>query len=150
MSAESEENQRLLSSQEGIGAVHYNEEQSASEPPPDSSDPNFKEEQTIYIASMTTTVASDGIHVRYRPVIGSVKRTYLFDDILAVEKTTYSGIGDFGGWGIRENRTSKAMTCSGSEAIALTLRGKSKKVLLGTKCPDELLKAIKVPSKPSK
>ena len=139
-------------SQDDAPRPSFDETQNADpEQAPTPDDNQFEEKQSIFIASMQVTVDENGVHVKYRPVAGHIYRDFKYDDIISAEKVTYSGLADYGGWGIRENRTSKALTCSGicpmsclgSEGVMLTLKDTKKSMLIGSHRPDELLKAIK-------
>jgi len=58
-----------------------------------------------------------------------------------VEKRKYSAIRHFGGWGVRYGET-RAFTLGGNEGVEITFSN-GRKLLLGSKNPDQLYRAIR-------
>lgn len=63
------------------------------------------------------------------------------DDIMKAEFAEYSGLREFGGWGIRGNRRGRAYTVAGKYGVWITLKN-GKEILIGSKRAEELEKAL--------
>ena len=63
-------------------------------------------------------------------------------DIREAQAREYSGIREFGGWGVRVGREGKAYTAYGSKGVQLVLSDGSR-VLIGTQRPEGLLNALR-------
>lgn len=73
------------------------------------------------------------VHLKWRTIKSrEIKKTAIVD---------YSGLREFGGWGIRWNRRGRAYTVAGRGGVRFTLKGK-KEILFGSKRPEELLTAL--------
>jgi hypothetical protein len=69
-------------------------------------------------------------------------RTIRSGEIKKAEVADYSGLKEFGGWGIRRNKRGKAYTVSGSRGVWITLKS-GKEILFGSKKAEELANALK-------
>lgn len=95
------------------------------------------------LGHMRTTVDNKGVHVKFRVFGIPVDTLHVpFEDIEVAELHTFSGIKDFGGWGVKVNRTSKAWTTGGSKAVRIKSRNRKKLCVIGSKQQKELLQAI--------
>jgi hypothetical protein len=92
----------------------------------------------FYLAQLVTEVRGDGLYIRFFPW---ARRQIPFEDIVRCEVRTYSPIGEFGGWGIRYGRGTKAYNVSGNRGVQLELVN-GKRVLIGSRRPEELARAI--------
>ena len=88
--------------------------------------------------NLITIVKPDGIYVRFFPFHLSFRR-YTWDMISKVYVRHYSPIGEYGGWGIRLGLFGKckAYNVSGNKGLQIEFTN-NKKLLIGTKKPDEL------------
>lgn len=77
-----------------------------------------------------------GIHYRFIPFINKW-RTIPKSQIRSIEVISYSPISDFGGWGIKGNRTTKAYSIIGDKGLSI-LAGEKKKIMIGTQKDAEL------------
>lgn len=94
----------------------------------------------MFSLRLQTRVADDELQYRYYPF--HIRwRTIGFDEIKKVKFTEYSGLKEFGGWGIRRNRRGRAYTVAGKYGVWITLRDKSE-ILIGSKKAEELEKAL--------
>ncbi len=86
----------------------------------------------IFFIKLKTRIDEKGIHIRFSPFhLNWV--TYSWEQIYSIETTTYSPIGDYGGWGIRFSfrGKGKAFNTRGNEGIKIvTDEGKTR--LIGT------------------
>jgi len=78
------------------------------------------------------------LYIRFFPL---THQEIPFKDIVSCEVRTYSPIREFGGWGIRYGRGTKAYNVSGNRGIQLELSN-GKRVLIGSQRPEELAGAI--------
>ncbi|NLF19676.1 MAG: hypothetical protein GX595_20790 [Lentisphaerae bacterium] len=69
-------------------------------------------------------------------------RRILLHDIHAAQEREYSGMSEFGGWGIRVGRDGRAYTAYGRKGIQLTLTDGSR-ILVGTQQAGRLLNALR-------
>lgn len=85
--------------------------------------------------------------------VGLVKRRIPLKEIVDAESVTYRPLRDFGGWGIRSGKFRGARAgcynLKGSKGVLLTLSrdmrvclGRTKRVIVGSQRPDELVEAI--------
>ncbi|MCX6243228.1 MAG: DUF6141 family protein [Bacteroidetes bacterium] len=88
--------------------------------------------------NLTTVVKDDGIYVRFFPFHFSF-RHYSWEMISKAYVRQYNPIGEYGGWGYRLGifGKGKAWNVSGNKGLQLEFNNK-KKLLIGTKKPDEL------------
>ncbi|WP_052418798.1 DUF6141 family protein [Methanolacinia paynteri] len=94
----------------------------------------------MFTLRLETKVMNGVFGYRYFPV--HLKwRNIKSREIKKAEVVDYSGLREFGGWGIRWNRRGKAYTVAGRGGVRFTLKGK-KEILFGSKRPEELLTAL--------
>lgn len=94
----------------------------------------------MFSLRLQTRVADKELQYRYYPF--HIRwRTIGFDDINNVKFAEYSGLKEFGGWGIRRNRRGKAYTVAGKYGVWITLKDKSE-ILIGSKRAGELEKVL--------
>ena len=92
------------------------------------------------IMKLIIEVREDGLYIRFIPFHFQYKQ-YLFKDIQYCESIIYSPLKRFGGWGISFNTKGEVVyNMSGNQGIELNLRNKN--IVIGTRRPDELIKAI--------
>jgi hypothetical protein len=94
----------------------------------------------LYLARLTTEVREDGVYVKFFPFHLSFRR-FAWDEIERYEATTYSPLGEFGGWGIRWRPGRIAYNVGGDEGVRI-YRPNGRTVLIGSRRPDELAAAI--------
>jgi hypothetical protein len=75
-----------------------------------------------WTARLVTLVQRDGLLVQFKPIHFSPQRIDL-SAVESLEPVTYSPLSQYGGWGIRYDRGSKAYNASGNQAVRLTMRG---------------------------
>ena len=92
----------------------------------------------FYSMKLVTEVRSDGVYIRFFPL---TQQKIPFEDIRRCEARTYSPIREFGGWGIRYGRKTKAYNVSGNQGVQLELSN-GKRLLIGSQRPEELARAI--------
>lgn len=94
----------------------------------------------IGIMKLIIEVREGGLYIRFIPFHFQYKQ-YLFKDIQHCESIIYSPLKRFGGLGIRFNTKGEIVyNMSGNQGVELNLRNKT--VVIGTRRPDELIKAI--------
>jgi len=80
--------------------------------------------------------------LRYRFYPFHIKwKTIGFEEIKKVKSTEYSGLKEFGGWGIRCNSRGRAYTVAGKYGVWITLKDGSE-ILIGSRRAGELEKAL--------
>lgn len=82
-----------------------------------------------------------GIHYKYFPFINNW-RLIPKSDIISIEVIKYNPISDYGGWGLKGNKTTKAYSIVGDMGILLDV-GEEKKLMVGTQRGSELSVFIK-------
>jgi hypothetical protein len=94
------------------------------------------------VLRLETRVSVDGITYRMPPIVLK-ERTIRWSELATVDIITIRPIRDCGGWGIRYCR-GEGITylVSGDQVVRCTFTNGGK-VLLGTKRPDEMMKAIR-------
>tara|TARA_R110002072_G_scaffold21664_3_gene76619 strand:+ start:52374 stop:52811 length:438 start_codon:yes stop_codon:yes gene_type:complete len=90
---------------------------------------------------LETRIDDNRISFRYLPFILKW-RQYPKAMINSVEVIKYSPISDYGGWGIKGNKTTKAYSVLGDEGIIMDV-GEKKKILIGTMKSKELTDFMK-------
>lgn len=85
---------------------------------------------------LKTRIDSKGIHFKFSPFINKW-RIIAKSQIKSVKVINYSPISDYGGWGLKGNRTTKAYSILGDEGLLIDI-GQKKKIMLGTKKGKEL------------
>lgn len=101
----------------------------------------------FYVINLTTEVRRDGLYVRYFPFHPRFHRI-AFDTISRYEARTYSPLKEFGGWGIRWGKASKAYNVSGNHGVQLEFKN-GKKLLIGSQRADEFARAMETAIKAS-
>jgi hypothetical protein len=94
----------------------------------------------FYFLQLKTRIDKDGIYYRFIPFHWKEK-FIAWSDVDTAEVIKYSPIGDFGGWGIKYGRKGKAYNVSGNMGLYLRLKN-GKKILFGTRRPEELAEVI--------
>ncbi|MDM7999364.1 MAG: DUF6141 family protein [Dehalococcoidia bacterium] len=94
----------------------------------------------FWTASLTTEVRSDGLYYRYFPFHWSFRRISS-QELLRYDVIAYHPVRDYGGWGIRYGRGSKAYNVSGNHGVMLELSD-GRKLLIGSQKAQELASAI--------
>lgn len=88
---------------------------------------------------LITEVRGDELRLRFRPLPA---RRIPWSSISSAEAITYRPLRDFGGWGIRYGRGGRrAYNVSGNRGVELTLTD-GKRIVIGSRRPDELQAAI--------
>lgn len=90
-------------------------------------------------ARLDTKIDKTGIHVRFYPIRISYK-FFPWKSIEKMEIRKYKPLLEYGGWGIRYGN-GKALNISGNMGLQIVFTTK-KKLLIGTRKPDELEKVI--------
>lgn len=85
---------------------------------------------------LETRIDHRGIHFRYLPFIRKWRLISKMS-ILSAEVITFNPLLDFGGWGIKRNRTTKLYNITGDHGL-LVDSGEIKKILLGALKAGEL------------
>ncbi|MFD2045068.1 DUF6141 family protein [Ornithinibacillus salinisoli] len=94
------------------------------------------------LSKLIIEVLNDGLYIRFVPFHFKYKQ-YLFKDIRHYESITYSPLKRFGGWGTRINfKGEMVYNINGKKGIELRLRNNT--VVVGTRKPDELKKALEL------
>ncbi|MDK2946979.1 MAG: hypothetical protein PWQ63_139 [Methanolobus sp.] len=85
-------------------------------------------------------VRNSGLYVKFFPLHLSFKH-YPFNDIISAEVVRYRPLRDYGGWGIRYGRNSKAYSVKGNKGLMLEFKN-GKHLMLGSQQPDVLKMSI--------
>jgi Ca2+/Na+ antiporter len=94
----------------------------------------------FYSMKLITEIKGDSIHIKFSPFTTQI---IPFSEIIKYEIRQYRPIIEYGGWGIRFNRSGKAYTVSGNIGIQIQLSA-GKGILIGTQQPNEFLQAMKL------
>lgn len=94
----------------------------------------------LYAARLTTEVREDGVYVKFFPFHPSFRR-FGWEEIWRYEATTYSPLGEFGGWGIRWRPGAIAYNVGGDEGVRFA-RTSGRNVLVGSRRPEEMVRAL--------
>ncbi len=90
---------------------------------------------------LETRIEQDGIYVRFFP-FHIAFRHYTRESITKVYVRKYSGILEYGGWGLRYGfGNGRAYTISGDQGLQLELKN-NKRLLIGTRRPEEIKEAL--------
>ncbi len=91
---------------------------------------------------LETEIRRDGVYVRFFPLQRKFIH-YSWDEISYSYVREYNAILEFGGWGYRLGflRKGRALNISGNKGLQLEFYDK-RKLLIGTKLPDELTNAL--------
>ena len=94
----------------------------------------------FYSMKLITEIKGDSIHIKF-----SLFTTQIipFSEIIKYEIRQYRPIIEYGGWGIRFNKSGKAYTVSGNIGIQIQM-STGKGILIGTQQPNEFLQAMKL------
>jgi hypothetical protein len=85
---------------------------------------------------LETRIDEEGVKFKFFPFINKW-RIYRKNEIERIEVITYSPLTDFGGWGLKGNKTTKAYSILGDQGILLDV-GEKKKIMIGTQKGSEL------------
>ena len=94
----------------------------------------------LYSLRLETEVRADGIYLKMWPLHRSARRIP-WSEIERYESTQYRPLQEFGGWGIRWTPGKLAYNVSGDRGIRIE-RTTGRVVLVGSQCPEELVRAI--------
>jgi len=92
----------------------------------------------FYSMKLITEIKKDGIQIIFTPFTNFI---IPFNKIRSYKIREYRPILEYGGWGIRFNRTGKAYTVSGKIGMQIELSN-GKEILIGTENPDKLLQSL--------
>lgn len=84
------------------------------------------------------TIRIDDYSLKFSMGVGLIGSEYLFQDIESVRPVNYFSLG----WGIRWKPGQLIFNVSGNRAIELTLKGKSRKILVGCTNPEAVCAAL--------
>jgi hypothetical protein len=84
---------------------------------------------------LETRIDDQTISYRFFPFFGWRKITK--SKLVSADVITYQGLTDYGGWGIKGNKTTKAYSIRGDRGLLLDI-GEKKKIMIGTQKSDEL------------
>jgi|AntRauMFilla1563_2_1112583.scaffolds.fasta_scaffold02639_5 hypothetical protein len=85
---------------------------------------------------LETRIDQSGVSFRYFPFIRSWRK-YPKETIQSISVINYSPITDYGGWGFKGNKTTKAYSILGDRGLLLDV-GEKKKIMIGTLKAKEL------------
>ena len=94
----------------------------------------------FYSMKLITEIKGDSIHPKILPFTTQI---IPFSEIIKYEIRQYRPIIEYGGWGIRFNKSGKAYTVSGNIGIQIQM-STGKGILIGTQQPNEFLQAMKL------
>ena len=87
---------------------------------------------------LITTIKEDGINIIFVPFTNFI---IPFSKIKYYKIREYRPIIEYGGWGIRFNKSGKAYTVFGTTGLQISLLN-GKEILIGTQRPDPLLESL--------
>ncbi|SFT99803.1 hypothetical protein SAMN04489724_3283 [Algoriphagus locisalis] len=90
----------------------------------------------LFNIKLETRIDDQGISIRYLPFIRKWKN-YPKTQIKSWEVSYYQPVLDYGGWGIKGNKTTRSYSVLGSEGLLLDV-GEKKKIRIGTMKAKEL------------
>lgn len=90
----------------------------------------------LFTLKLETRIDDLGISFRYFPFIRKWRKIEK-DQILSVKVINYSPVMDYGGWGLKGNKTTKAYSILGDEGILIDT-GEKKRIMIGTSKTKEL------------
>jgi hypothetical protein len=85
---------------------------------------------------LETRIDQSGVSFRYFPFIQSWRK-FPKETIQSISVINYSPITDYGGWGFKGNKTTKAYSILGDRGLLLDV-GEKKKIMIGTLKAKEL------------
>ncbi|EAZ80250.1 YdbT family protein [Algoriphagus machipongonensis] len=80
--------------------------------------------------SLKTRIDHSGIHYKYSPFIRNW-RTIPKEKIKSLQVISFNPLFDYGGWGMKRNKTTKLYNILGDEGLLIDI-GEKRKILLGT------------------
>lgn len=91
----------------------------------------------VFLMNLKLTIRIDekGITFRYFPF--SSWKTISKSQVISAEVITFNPLSDYGGWGVKGNKTTKVYTVFGNSGLLID-SGEKKKILIGTQKPKEL------------
>ena len=92
----------------------------------------------FYSMKLITEIKKDGIQITFTPFTNFI---IPFNKIRSYKIRKYRPILEYGGWGIRFNRTGRAYTVSGKIGLQIELSN-GKEILIGTENPDKILQSL--------
>lgn len=95
----------------------------------------------FYKLGLYTKIDKHGIYFRFIPFHNAFQ-FHPWGKITRIQITTFNGLKDYGGWGIRGGRNGIAYTVSGNTGIDIELIN-DKKILIGTRKAKEVNEIIK-------
>lgn len=87
---------------------------------------------------LITTIKEDGINIIFVPFTNFI---IPFSKIKYYKIREYRPIIEYGGWGIRFNKSGKAYTVCGTTGLQISLLN-GKEILIGTQKPDPILESL--------
>lgn len=90
---------------------------------------------------LMTRIDHRGVHYKYPPLIRKW-RLIPKAQINSLQLVKVNPLTDFGGWGIKGNRTTKAYSVLGDDGLLLDI-GEEKEIFIGTQKKNELTECIK-------
>lgn len=90
----------------------------------------------ISTLKLETRIDDLGISFRYFPFIRRWRKIEK-DRVFSVQVINYSPVTDYGGWGLKGNKTTKAYSILGDEGILIDT-GEKKRIMIGTSKAKEL------------
>lgn len=94
----------------------------------------------IFNLKLETRIDQLGVSFKYFPFINSWRK-YPKESIITISVISYSPISDYGGWGLKGNKTTKAYSVLGDQGLLLDV-GEKKKIMIGTMRAKELEKFL--------
>mgnify|MGYP006287108805 CR=1 FL=1 len=94
----------------------------------------------FFALTLHTRIDQHGISYRFAPVHRS-DRLIRWDSVEKCHVRKYKPIAEYGGWGFRRGRSGVAYNTAGNMGLQLELKD-GKKLLLGTRKPDELKRTL--------
>jgi hypothetical protein len=85
---------------------------------------------------LESRIDEKGVHYRFFPFINKW-RTLPKSQIRSLKVINYSPLTDYGGWGIKGNKTTKAFSIIGDMGLLIDT-GDKKKIMIGTRKESEL------------
>ncbi|MGA0556415.1 hypothetical protein ACO2Q8_07185 [Larkinella sp. VNQ87] len=89
----------------------------------------------FWFLKLETVIDHEGIAFRWFPFQPRFYRIP-WTDMEQITVRKYSGLGEFGGWGMRIGWQGNAQTTSGNWGIQINRKGKKRFLLIGTQRPD--------------
>ncbi len=90
----------------------------------------------IFNLRLETRIDQNGVSIKYFPFIRSWRK-FPKTSIKTITVINYSPITDYGGWGLKGNKTTKAYSIIGDQGLLFDV-GEKKKIMIGTMKAKEL------------